>query len=191
MKVHISASVQATTGQTELTIRNKYVLCLFPAAGAQTSGADGAGGYRAPSEILWLCTRRTETFCTLMPTTRGHTWTQELSFEDVRLVYSQGLFSYTLIVLEYNIKGASRSVCCFAALLTCVAVVWLLSCCCALVAVCQCFAVLEDGALAHNLQEQESEYSHTHLVKNDLWWRAQTTLTAPSYYSSAIKTKAV
>lgn len=27
------------------------------------------------------------------------------------------------------------------------------------VSVCECFAVLEDGALAHNLQEQESEYS--------------------------------
>lgn len=27
------------------------------------------------------------------------------------------------------------------------------------VSVCQCFAVLEDGALAHNLQEQESKYS--------------------------------
>lgn len=26
------------------------------------------------------------------------------------------------------------------------------------VSVCQCFAVLEDGALAHNLQEQESKY---------------------------------
>lgn len=27
-----------------------------------------------------------------------------------------------------------------------------------IVSVCQCFAVLEDGALAHNLQEQESKY---------------------------------
>ncbi len=27
------------------------------------------------------------------------------------------------------------------------------------VSVCQCFAVLEDGVLAHNLQEQESKYN--------------------------------
>lgn len=30
---------------------------------------------------------------------------------------------------------------------------------CSGVSVCQCFAVLEDGALAHNLQEQESKYN--------------------------------
>ncbi|XP_040910155.1 coiled-coil domain-containing protein 187 isoform X7 [Toxotes jaculatrix] len=36
-------------------------------------------------------------------------------------------------------------------------------------AVCQCFAVLEDGALAHNLQEQEIEqYYTTNIQKNQL-----------------------
>ncbi|KAM6977587.1 uncharacterized protein FYW47_002357 [Aplochiton taeniatus] len=35
--------------------------------------------------------------------------------------------------------------------------------------VCQCFAVLEDGALAHNLQEQEIEqYYTTNILKNQL-----------------------
>uniref|UniRef100_A0A3Q0RJW4 Coiled-coil domain containing 187 n=1 Tax=Amphilophus citrinellus TaxID=61819 RepID=A0A3Q0RJW4_AMPCI len=38
-----------------------------------------------------------------------------------------------------------------------------------IVSVCQCFAVLEDGALAHNLQEQEIEqYYTTNVQKNQL-----------------------
>lgn len=49
----------------------------------------------------------------------------------------------------------------------------------AVVSVCQCFAVLEDGALAHNLQEQESKYItlscqadlqlHNFFFSNTLW----------------------
>lgn len=44
------------------------------------------------------------------------------------------------------------------------------------VSVCQCFAVLEDGALAHNLQEQESKYrarllcDNTPLICADLYY---------------------
>ncbi|KAJ8400267.1 hypothetical protein AAFF_G00399610 [Aldrovandia affinis] len=35
---------------------------------------------------------------------------------------------------------------------------------------CQCFAVLEDGALAHNLQEQEIEqYYNSNVQKNQLF----------------------
>lgn len=39
----------------------------------------------------------------------------------------------------------------------CVTCCVIFRCCCPVVSVCQCFAVLEDGVLAHNLQEQESK----------------------------------
>lgn len=42
--------------------------------------------------------------------------------------------------------------------------------------VCQTFAVLEDGALAHNLQEQESKYGDDVLFKTSAKRREEKTI---------------
>lgn len=152
-KVHIFVSVQATKGQTVLTTRNEYVLCPLCADYRIV-------GWRArqSSELNPLALHQTHR-CILYISTN-----LRCTYVVARDRVSRGPPHMPL--LTWWRSCSLRRTLDLCTLCDCCLVAELLLCS---VSVCQCFAVLEDGALAHNLQEQESEYCLCLTLRTSSW----------------------